>query len=166
VLRSSDAPISHGDAVDSDGDITTAAPPSEDNVELETWLLKAQLYSGRDLPRMDRFGKAGLDAYLKLQCGSANPVKSANKASRSPDWNQELVLKMVVPPGKAGWSLWPSHRTTLKLLLQASVRALTPKARKVMFRSTRGFIENKLSTDNETPPPPPVCSVPTTEHST
>jgi hypothetical protein len=58
--------------------------------------IKAQLYSGRDLPRMDRFGKAGVDAYLRLQCGSAKAVKSANKRSRSPDWNQELILRLVV----------------------------------------------------------------------
>lgn len=113
VLRAGDEPAVHGDGEDDDGGLGLGAPPAADNVKPKTYLLKAQLYSGRDLPRMDRFGRAGVDAYLKLQCGSAKPVRSRSKTSRSPDWNQEVLMRLVVPPGKGGLASLPPLKMSL-----------------------------------------------------
>ena len=99
VLRSTDSPVQHGDA-DSEDEALVGPPPSHANVDPEVWVLKASVYAGRDLPRMDYFGKAGIDAYLRLQCGSSKAAKTRNTRSRTPEWNQELILKLVVPPGK------------------------------------------------------------------
>ena len=113
VLRSCDEPVVHGDdESDDDAGFITAAPAA-DNVEPETWILKAQVYAGRDLPRMDYFGKAGIEAYLRLQCGSSRPQRTRYKRSRSPEWNQELVLRLVVPPGKGGISNMPPLKMSL-----------------------------------------------------
>ena len=113
VLRAGDEPAIHGDGEDDDAALSLGVPPAADNVKPKTYLLKAQLYSGRDLPRMDRFGRAGVDAYLKLQCGSAKPVRSRSKASRSPDWNQEVLMRLVVPPGKGGLASLPPLKMSL-----------------------------------------------------
>ena len=56
---------------------------------------------------MDYFGKAGIDAYLRLQCGSSKAAKTRKNESRTPEWNQELMLKLVVPPGKGGIANMP-----------------------------------------------------------
>ena len=114
VLESKDQPVVHGDEdSEEEGFKMAAAPPSGDNLTPSTWILKANAYSARDLPRMDYFGKAGIDAYLRLQCGSAKPVKTRNKRSRNPDWNQELILKIIVPPGKGGISNMPPVKLSL-----------------------------------------------------
>ena len=114
VLRSCDEPIVHGDDESDDdaGGFITAAPAA-DNVEPETWILKAQVYAGRDLPRMDVFGKAGIEAYLRLRCGSSKPQRTRYKRSRSPEWNQELVMRLVVPPGKGGIANMPPLKMSL-----------------------------------------------------
>ena len=115
VLRGCDEPVVHGDGESDDdahGGFITAAPAA-DNVELETWILKAQVYAGRDLPRMDVFGEAGIEAYLRLQCGSSKPQRTQYKRSRSPEWNQELVLRLVVPPGKGGIANMPPLKMSL-----------------------------------------------------
>ena len=101
------------DGEDEDGGMGLGLPPAADNVKPKTYLLKAQLYSGRDLPRMDRFGRGGVDAYLKLQCGSAKPVRSRSKTSRSPDWNQEVLMRLVVPPGKGSLASLPPLKMSL-----------------------------------------------------
>ena len=113
VLRAGDEPAIHGDGEDDDAALSIGVPPAADNVKPKTYLLKAQLYSGRDLPRMDRFGRAGVDAYLKLQCGSAKPVRSRSRASRSPDWDQEVLMRLVVPPGKGGLASLPPLKMSL-----------------------------------------------------
>ena len=47
---------------------------------------------------MDYFGKAGIDAATKrLAVRSGKPVKTRNYAPAE-DWNQELILKIIVPP--------------------------------------------------------------------
>ena len=86
VLRGCDEPVVHGDdeSDDDPGGFITAAPAA-DNVEPETWILKAQVYAGRDLPRMDVFGKAGIEAYLRLRCGSSKPQRTRYNRSRSPE---------------------------------------------------------------------------------
>ena len=112
VLRSTDSPVQHGDA-DSEDEALVGPPPSHANVDPEVWVLKASVYAGRDLPRMDYFGKAGIDAYLRLQCGSSKAAKTRNKRSRTPEWNQELILKLVVPPGKGGIANMPPLKMSL-----------------------------------------------------
>ena len=112
VLRSTDTPVPHGD-VDSEDEALVGPPPSHANVDPEVWVLKASVYAGRDLPRMDYFGKAGIDAYLRLQCGSSKAAKTRNKRSRSPEWNQELIMKLVVPPGKGGIANMPPLKMSL-----------------------------------------------------
>jgi len=114
VLRGCDEPVVHGDDESDDdaGGFITAAPAA-DNVEPETWILKAQVYAGRDLPRMDVFGKAGIEAYLRLRCGSSKPQRTRYKRSRSPEWNQELVMRLVVPPGKGGIANMPPLKMSL-----------------------------------------------------
>ena len=100
----------HGDDED---EALVGPPPSHANVDPEVWVLKASVYAGRDLPRMDYFGKAGIDAYLRLQCGSSKAAKTRNKRSRKPEWNQELILKLVVPPGKGGIANMPPLKMSL-----------------------------------------------------
>ena len=113
VLRSCDEPVPHGDNETDDEGGFVGPPPAADNVDPETWILKAQVYSGRDLPRMDYFGKAGIEAYLRLSCGSAKAHRTRYKRSRSPEWNQELVLRLVVPPGKGGIGNMPPLKMSL-----------------------------------------------------
>jgi len=119
VLHSADDPKTHTELHDSDDDakeeldgVAVSAYQAKDEV-LETWIVKASLYSGRDLPRMDRFGKAGIDAYFSMQCGSSKIARSKTKSSRSPDWNQELILRLVVPPGKGGITSLPPIKLSL-----------------------------------------------------
>ena len=69
---------------------------------VQAYILKACVYSGREFPRMDRFGAGGLDAYLKITCGSAKEAKTRVITSANPDWNQEIVLRLLVPGGEQG----------------------------------------------------------------
>ena len=80
---------------------------------VQTYTLKCSLYNGREFPRMDRFGAGGLDAYLKINCGSAKEAKSRIITSANPDWNQELVMRLAVPGGEAGIESMPPLRMSV-----------------------------------------------------
>ena len=78
--------------------------PAEEG-EIEIWAIKANVYTGKDLPRMDwpNLGGAGIDAYLKMSCGSsALPACSKVKRSKNPEWNQEVIMRVRVAGGKFG----------------------------------------------------------------
>ena len=78
--------------------------PAEEG-EIEIWAIKANVYIGKDLPRMDwpNLGGAGIDAYVKLSCGSsAVPANSKVRRSKNPEWNQEVIMRARVAGGKFG----------------------------------------------------------------
>ena len=78
--------------------------PAEEG-EIEIWAIKANVYTGKDLPRMDwpNLGGAGIDAYVKLSCGSsAVPAKSKVRRSKNPEWNQEIIMRARMAGGKFG----------------------------------------------------------------
>ncbi|KAK3243143.1 hypothetical protein CYMTET_47189 [Cymbomonas tetramitiformis] len=77
-------------------DISTLQPES---VKLELYQFKLKLFNARHLPRMDRFGK-GINARVKLECGSAKTVVSRTKNDFDPKFNQELLLNIRVPVQK------------------------------------------------------------------
>ena len=80
---------------------------------VQAYILKACVYSGREFPRMDRFGAGGLDAYLKITCGSAKEAKTRVITSANPDWNQEIVLRLLVPGGEQGMESMPPLRMSV-----------------------------------------------------
>ena len=77
------------------------------------YILKCNVYNGREFPRMDRFGSAGIDAYLKIACGSAKAARTRVVTSPSPDWNEEIVLRLLVPGGADGLDAMPPLRLSV-----------------------------------------------------
>lgn len=58
----------------------------------------------RDIPRMDwnaPAGMAGVQPYVALSCGSKT-AKTRRKASRDPQWRQEIGISLMLPPGAHG----------------------------------------------------------------
>lgn len=77
------------------------------------FILKCNVYSGRDFPRMDRFGAAGIDAYMKVSCGSAKAAQTRVVTNSNPDWNEEIVLRLLVPGGVNGLEGMPPLRLSV-----------------------------------------------------
>lgn len=64
----------------------------------------SQAFMARDIPRMDwnsPQAMAGVQPYVHLSCGSKS-AKTRRKASRDPQWRQEIGLSMMLPPGAHG----------------------------------------------------------------
>ena len=81
--------------------------------DVKAFILKVNVYNGRDYPRMDRFGSAGLDAYIKVTCGSAKEGRTRVITSANPDWNQEVVVRLLVPGGEKGLINMPPLRMSV-----------------------------------------------------
>ena len=77
---------------------------------VKAFILKANVYNGREFPRMDRFGREGLDAYLKITCGSAKEGQTRVLTSANPNWNQEVIVRLLVPGGENGLVNMPPLR--------------------------------------------------------
>jgi hypothetical protein len=63
-----------------------------------------QAFMARDIPRMDwnsPAGMAGVQPYVALSCGSKT-AKTRRKASRDPQWRQEIGISLMLPPGAQG----------------------------------------------------------------
>lgn len=81
--------------------------------DVQPYILTCQVYNGREFPRMDRFGSGGLDAYLKVACGSSKDAKTRVITSANPDWNQEIVIRLMVPGGDEGLAMMPPLRLSV-----------------------------------------------------
>jgi hypothetical protein len=62
---------------------------------------------------MDRFGSGGIDAYLKMACGLSKDAKTRVITSANPDWNQEIVIRLMVPGGDEGLAMMPPLRLSV-----------------------------------------------------
>ena len=77
------------------------------------YVLKCSVHNGREFPRMDRFGSGGLDAYLKVTCGSTKPAQTRVITSANPNWDEEIVLRLMVPGGADGLDAMPPLRLSV-----------------------------------------------------
>ena len=76
------------------------SPPSHANVDPEVWVLKASVYAGRICRGWiisARLASTVSAAAVRVEQGGKDEIAIANA-----EWNQELILKLVVPPGKGG----------------------------------------------------------------
>eukprot|EP00300_Choanocystis_sp_HF-7_P003966 c13020_g1_i1.p1 GENE.c13020_g1_i1~~c13020_g1_i1.p1 ORF type:complete len:1691 (-),score=420.75 c13020_g1_i1:43-4602(-) len=80
-----------------DIDFDQAAVLMPPRLERQDWIVVIQALQAKDLPRMDTFGTAGIDAFVSCKLGNRDGAHSGIVTSRTPVWNQELHLPYVMP---------------------------------------------------------------------